>query len=120
MRRRLRSLACIVLGCGAAFGGAASADPALTRAPAAMRAAPSAKAQVVQRVPANAQIDLSGCSGGWCYASWRDLFGYLPVGAIGAPSYGPTAAPPPPYGGPAVVVAPAFGWGFYGPGWRRW
>jgi hypothetical protein len=120
MRGLLKPLVGVVLGCGAIFGGAASADPALTNAPAVMRTAPSPKAQVVQQVPANAQIDLSGCSGGWCYASWRDLFGYLPVRIIGPQPYRPAAPPPPSYGGPAVEVASVFGWGFYGPGWRRW
>jgi len=110
------------IGFGAAPG--ALADPALTRVPTTMRAAPNPQGQVVQRIPPNSQIDLNGCQGGWCYASWRDLFGYVPVRSVEAQPYG--AAPPPPaygappppaYGAPPVVVAPVFGWGW---GWRRW
>ncbi len=119
MRQLLTPLVCVVLGGGATFGSAALADPALTRAPAAMRSAPSFKAGVVQPVPANAQIDLNGCKGNWCYVSWRDLFGYLPVGVIEAQPYGASAPPSPAYGGPAVVVAPVLG-GYYGYGRRRW
>ena len=51
-------------------------------APAAMRRAPSAHSHIVQTIPANAQIDVENCSGGWCYASWRNLFGYVPAFAV--------------------------------------
>jgi len=98
----------------------ARADPALTGVPATMRAAPTAQARVVQRIPANAQIDLSGCRDAWCYVSWRDLFGYIPARAVEAAPY-PAGGPPPPpaYGAPPpVVVAPVVGFG-WGRG-RRW
>ena len=97
------------------------ADPAMTTAPTLMRAAPSPKARIVQDIPGNAQIDLSHCSGAWCYASWRDIFGYVRADAVGT-------APPGPYGpryyGPPPVVSPWWGWGrpfYYGYGWGyRW
>jgi hypothetical protein len=106
------------------------ADPAMTVAPAVMRAAPSLRARPIQEVPANAQIDLNSCSGGWCYSSWRNLFGYLPVSSIEAMPYEapPAFVPAPPIVAPPVVVAP-WGWGGgpgygyhygYGYGWRRW
>lgn len=84
-----------------------------------MRAAPSARAHVVQRIPAHAQIDLGTCGERWCSASWRNLDGYVRVEAIGA-NTGPLAGPRPygyyggpyPYGGP-VVVGPVFGFGYY-------
>lgn len=99
----------------------ALADPALTSLPATMRAAPTPQARVVQRIPANAQIDLSSCRDAWCYVSWRDLFGYIPARAVEAAPY-PAGGPPPPppaYGAPPpVVVAPVVGFGW---GWgRRW
>jgi hypothetical protein len=92
----------------------AAADPALTSAASPMRAAPTGKARIVQNVPARAEIDLSNCSKYWCYASWRNVFGYLPVSVMsGRPPGGPPIGPPP----PPVVVAP-WGWGpFYGYGW---
>ena len=105
-----------------AFCGSALADPAQTVLDATMRAAPSARARVVQRVPANAAIDLSSCTERWCYVSWRNLFGYLPVEAIEASPYPPPRA----YGGAVVVGTPNV-WGpgyYYGGGWgwrgRRW
>lgn len=105
------------------------ADPAMTVVPVVMRAAPSPRARPVQDVPANAQIDLNSCSGGWCYSSWRNLFGYLPVSSIEALPYAEPPAvvvPSAPIIAPPVVVAP-WGWGpgfgyryGYGYGWRRW
>lgn len=104
------------------------ADPALTVAPTVMRAAPSVRARPVQEVPANAQVDLNSCSGSWCYSSWRNVFGYLPVNSIEVLPY--ATAPPavvvpaPPVIAPPVVVAPwGPGYGYrygYGYGWRRW
>ena len=95
---------------------AARADPALTTTPSVMRAAPSVKAQVVQRVPARAEIDLSNCSQDWCYVSWRNLFGYLPATVVSALPYGPPDSASPP---PAIVGG---GWGpLQGYGWyQRW
>ena len=106
------------------------ADPALTVVPSVMRAAPSVRARPVQEVPANAQIDLTSCSGSWCYSSWRNVFGYLPVNSIevlpDAPPPPAVVVPAPPVIAPPVVVAP-WGWGpgygyryGYGYGWRRW
>ncbi len=126
-----------LLAAGLVFGlvGPSFADPAVTTAWSAMRRAPSGHSRVVQSVPANAQIDLLNCSGEWCYASWRDLSGYIPAFAVaGAAAPAPVvaappavvAAPPVVVAGPPVVVAPAFGWGGpyvgfgYGWGWRRW
>jgi hypothetical protein len=102
------------------------AEPAQTAIPATMHSLPSVKSRVVQHIPANAEIDVSSCAGGWCYGSWRDRFGYVPAGAVavGPPAGGgfpPVAMAPPP-----VVVGPAFGWGgpyvggAWGYGWRRW
>ncbi len=96
------------------------AEPAQTMAPATMHKLPSVRARVVQLIPANAEIDVSSCTAGWCYASWRNLFGYIPADAIVAGAAPLAAAPPP------VVAAPAWGWdGPYfgvgwGYGWRRW
>jgi hypothetical protein len=96
----------------------ALADPAITIRPAAMRAAPSAKAHLVQNMPPNAAIDLNQCTGGWCYVSWRNRFGYLPADAVAAQPYPPRAY----YGPPPVIVGPGWGpgWGWglgWGPGW---
>ncbi len=133
-----------LLAAGLVFGlvGPSFADPAVTTAWSAMRRAPSGHSRVVQSVPANAQIDLQNCSGEWCYASWRDLSGYIPAFAVGgAAALGPVvgtppvvvaappavvAAPPVVVAAPPVVVGPAFSWGGpyvgfgYGWGWRGW
>jgi uncharacterized protein YraI len=93
-----------------ATGSAALADPAITVRPTAMRAAPSPKARVVQTIPANADIDLSSCSTNWCYVSWRDRFGYVPVGSVEAmPQRRVYVAPP-----PVVYPGPYWG-GYWGP-----
>ncbi len=109
------------------MAGPSFADPAITTAWSNMRRAPSGHSRVVQSVPANAEIDLQNCDGEWCYASWRNRFGYIPAFAVdeaGGPPPAMAAAPPIVVAPPPVVVGPAFGWG--GPyvggyyGWRRW
>ena len=72
--RRLLLAAGLVVG----LAGPSFADPAVTTAWSNMRHAPSAHSHIVQSVPANAQIDLQNCTGDWCYASWRNLSGYIP------------------------------------------
>jgi hypothetical protein len=108
--------------------GAASADPAMTAYGTSMRAAPSPRAQIVQRIPGHAQIDIGDCGERWCSASWRNIEGYVRVEAIDANTapLAPAAAPAPAYGdygygapysyGGPVMVGPAFGFGFY----RHW
>ena len=81
-----------------------------------MRAAPSARARVVQNIPAHAQIDVSQCREEWCAASWRDRDGFVRVEAI-APNDAPLEGPPPPgppvaFGSP-IIVGPVFGYGYY-------
>ena len=129
MRTRILRSFLFSAGIGLCLVGPALAEPATTVAPAAMHRAPSAHSHIVQTVPANAQIDVENCSGGWCYASWRNLFGYLPAVAVAQGGPPPMAAPPPPVVVAApVVVAPAFGWGGpyvgggwgYGYGWHHW
>jgi hypothetical protein len=104
------------------------AEPATTTTPATMRRTPSAHSHIVQTIPPNAQIDLEHCSGGWCYASWRNLFGYIPAFTVAEAGPPPMSPPPPPIvvTAPPIVVAPAFGWGGpyvgggWGYGWRNW
>jgi hypothetical protein len=115
------------------FAAPSFADPAMTGALVTMRAAPSGKARVVQQIPANAEIDLSSCNHGWCYSSWRNLFGYIPAEVV---VRGPPPAtlpgnelPPPVVEAPPAYIAPrAWGWGGpyagvnggYGYGWSHW
>lgn len=101
---------------GALFAGAAIAHPAMTAYDTTMRAAPSAHARVVQKIPGHAQIDIGECGDVWCAASWRDINGFVKVDAVG-PNDGPLVEREtgPYYGGP-VIVGPAFGFGYY----RRW
>ena len=124
--------ALLVAGMCLGFAATSFADPAETAFPATMRKMPNVKARVVQHIPANAEIDVSHCAGGWCYGSWRDRFGYIPARAVaaGPPPEGgfpPAAMGPPPVAvAPPVVVGSAFGWGgpyvgaTWGYGWRRW
>ena len=115
------------------FAAPSFADPAVTAAPATMRAAASGKARVVQQIPANAEIDLSSCDHGWCYSSWRNLVGYIPAEVV---LRGPPQAtapgnelPLPVVGAPPTSTAP-HAWGWSGPyvgvsggagyGWSNW
>jgi uncharacterized protein YraI len=103
------------------------ADPATTTAPSAMRRAPNPHSRIVQMVPADAEIDLQNCNGGWCYGSWRNLFGWIPSFAVAQAGPPPAVVGPPPVVvAPSVVVGvgPAWGWGhpygWGGYGWRGW
>ena len=90
--------------------GLAFAHPAMTADDATMRAAPSGRARVVQRIPAHAQIDVTDCGEDWCAASWRDIDGFVRVEAIG-PNDAPLYRPRRRYRGP-FVVGPVFGFGY--------
>ena len=126
MRRYL-----LAIGLSLGFAASAVADPAMTGRPVTMRAAPSGKARVVQHIPANAEIDLASCDRGWCYASWRNLFGYIPAEVVAAgppPATLPGNELPPAvvYAQPTYITPPVWGWGGpyvglgWGYGWRRW
>ena len=117
------------------LAGSALADPAMTTTQSSMRREPAPHSRIVQTVPADAQIDVQSCAGGWCYASWRNLFGWIPAYAVadaGPPPYPvappPVAVAPPVVIAPPVVVGPGYGYGWghpygwgggYGYGWRR-
>jgi hypothetical protein len=93
-----------------AIAGPSFASPAMTGAPVTMHAAPSGKSPVVQRIPANARIDLSTCERGWCRASWRNLFGYIPAEIVVVspprPAWAGNDMPPPAVYPPAAALAP--------------
>jgi hypothetical protein len=105
----------LAVGIVSALAGPSFANPAMTGAPVTMHAAPSGKSRMVQRIPANAEIDLSTCGGGWCQASWRHLSGYIPaeVVVLGPP---PATLPgnemPPPVVDvlPTYVTPPVWRW----------
>jgi hypothetical protein len=113
MRRIVRL--CLGLGASLALVAPALAELAMTGAPVAMRAAPSGKAGVVQRIPASAEIELIRCVRGWCRASWRGRFGYIPSEAVvlGPPPAtlpGDELPPPVVYASPTYVTPPAWRW----------
>jgi len=112
--RRIAPL-CLGLGVSVLAVAPALAELAMTGAPVAMRARPSGRAGVVQRIPASAEIELIRCARGWCHASWRGRFGYIPSAAVvlGPP---PATLPgdelPPPFlnAQPTYVTPPAWRW----------
>src|ERR1700759_4173201 len=73
---------CFPLGLSIALITPASAELAMTGAPVAMRAGPTGKANVVQRLPQGMEIVLERCARNWCRASWRGRFGYIPAAAL--------------------------------------
>ncbi len=106
---------CLGLGVSIALVAPAMAELAMTGAPVAMRAGPSGKAGVVQRIPQSAEIELLKCARGWCHASWRGIFGYIPEETVvlGPP---PATLPgdelPPPFVNvqPTYVTPPTWRW----------
>jgi hypothetical protein len=98
-----------------ALSGPALAELAMTGAPVTMRAGPAGNAPIVQRIPASAEIEVLKCGRGWCHASWRHLFGYIPaeVVVLGPP---PATLPgdelPPPVinAMPTYVTPPVWRW----------
>jgi hypothetical protein len=110
---------CLGLSVSVVLVAPAVAELAMTGAPVAMRAAPTGKAGIVQRVPQNAQVDVGKCARDWCRASWRGRSGYIPAEAV---ALGPPRASlagdkmPPPFvnAPPADATPPAWQWqGFY-------
>jgi hypothetical protein len=113
----MRTMARLFLGFGlsVALIAPASAELAMTRASATMRAGPTGRAAVVQHVPQRAEIDLEKCVHNWCRASWRGRFGYVPVNAVvlGPPAatlLGDEMPPPVVYASPTYITPPAWQW----------
>jgi hypothetical protein len=93
----------------------ALAEPAMTAQAVTMRSGPTQKSSVVQRMPANAEMDLMKCARGWCRASWRNRFGYVPMEAVvlgPPPATLPGQETPPPvvYALPTYVTPPVWRW----------
>jgi hypothetical protein len=98
-----------------AFSGPALAELAMTSAPVTMRAGPTGKAPIVQRIPKNAEIEVLKCGRGWCHASWRRLLGYVPAEVVvlgPPPATLPGDALPPPVinAMPTYVTPPVWQW----------
>jgi hypothetical protein len=107
----------------------ASAELAMTGGPVTMRAGPTGRASVVQRIPQSAEIVLEKCVRNWCRASWRSRSGYIPADSVvlGPPPAtlpGDEMPPPVVYASPTYVTPPAWQWrgpyvglnGGFGPG----
>jgi hypothetical protein len=124
----------VLLGLSILSIGPAIASPALTAKPTILRATASSHGKVIQALPGNVQIDVNNCGKAWCFVSWGEKFGYIPVSAVATFSEGqaPGAVYPPgaagdvpPYYGPYPYPYPYSGYGYgygYGGGWghRRW
>jgi hypothetical protein len=107
------------------------AELAMTGAPVTMHVGPTGRARVVQRIPEAAEIDLETCAHGWCRASWRGRFGYIPAEAVvlgPPPATLPGNEMPPPFVNmqPTYVTPPAWRWtgpyigGSFGFGSNSW
>jgi hypothetical protein len=106
---------CFGLGVSIAFVAPALAELAMTGAPVTMRAAPTGRAGLVQRIPQRAEIELVKCARGWCRASWRGRFGYIPEEAVvlgPPPATLPGDEMPPPFinAQPTYVTPPVWQW----------
>lgn len=111
---------CLGLGVYTALLPPALAELAMTGAPVTMRAGPSVKDAIVQRIPQTAEISLQQCARNWCHAWWRGRFGYVPEEAIvlGPPPAtlpGDETTPPLLNALPTFITPPAWRWtGPYG------
>jgi hypothetical protein len=109
---------CLGLGVSIVLVAPAVAELAMTGAPVTMRAGPTGKAGIVQRIPQSAEIEVLKCVRGWCRASWRARFGYIPAEAV---VLGPPRAtlpgdemPPPVVNSQPTYLAPPV-WRWTGP-----
>ena len=103
------------LGLSIALIAPASAELAMTGPPVTMRAGPTSKASVVQRIPQRAEIVLEKCVRNWCSASWRGRLGYIPADAVvlGPPPAtlpGDEMPPTVVYASPTYITPPAWRW----------
>lgn len=106
---------CLVLCVSTVLVAPALAELAMTGEPVTMRAGPTGKAGVVQRIPQSAEIDVAKCVHNWCRASWRGRAGYILADAV---VFGPPPAtlpgdempPPAVYASPTYVTPPAWRW----------
>jgi len=73
---------------------------------------------VIQALPGNVQIDVNNCGKAWCFVSWGEKFGYIPVSAVAALPEGqaPGAGYPPGYVPPYYGPYPYDGYGYGGYG----
>ncbi len=106
---------CFGLGLSIALIAPASAELAMTGAPVTMRAGPTSKAGIVQRIPQSAEIGLEKCARDWCRAWWRGRFGYIPENAVvlgPPPATLPGDEMPPPFVNlqPTYITPPAWRW----------
>ena len=115
--KNMRTIVSLSLGLGLSIAliAPASAEPAMTGAPVTMRAGPTGKASVVQRIPQRAEIVLEKCGRNWCRASWRGRSGYIPADAVvlgPPPATLPGDEMPPPivYASPTYITPPAWRW----------
>ena len=98
-----------------AFVAPAVAELAMTGAPVTMRVRPTGRAAVVQHIPRTAEIEVMKCTRGWCHASWRGRFGYVPAEAVvlgPPPATLPGDEMPPPFVNvqPTYATPPAWRW----------
>ena len=118
----------VLLGLSIFASAPAIASPALTAKTTILRATASSHGKVIQALPANVQIDVDKCGNAWCFVSWNEKFGYIPVSAVAAlpegqaPSAGeyPPAGVAPyygPYPYPYSYPYPGYVYGGYGYGW---
>jgi hypothetical protein len=103
------------LGLSIALIAPANAELAMTGASVTMRAGPTGKATLVQRIPQRAEIVLEKCVRDWCRASWRGRSGYIPADAVvlgPPPATLPGDEMPPPVinASPTYITPPAWRW----------
>ncbi len=94
----LKTLSLIGASAAVLAGTAGEASAHSMVSPATVRSGPGIQWPTIARIPAGADVNVSGCysgwQGGWCAVQWKKVKGYVQVGAL-APS-----------GANDVIVAP--------------
>jgi len=107
---------------GLLIAGIGAANAAVVQTDLNLRSGPGTGYGVVTVLPAGAEVDVLGCSGGWCRVAWGSAQGYASASYLGGePVY---AAVPPPvvYAPPVVGFGVSVGRGWHGHRWHghRW
>ena len=114
-------LATTLLGLWAA---SAAAVPAQVTTNTALRHGPGTNYSIQVVIPAGATIDVEGCGGNWCSATWSRYRGYVPraVVALLEDEEGPAVAVAPDVYDEDYSYGPVYGYGYgiYDPGYRHY
>ena len=85
----------------------AAAAPVLAVNNVNLRQGPGTTYTVILTIPGGSNVEVSGCTAGWCQVTFQGQYGYVIATSLdqgnGPPPSAATAPPPPPPGGTAAA-----------------